>query len=67
MKEIDIVQLKVDLPEEGLRQGAKGTIVHEFSTPRRAFEVVFDDEEGNLVAQCTLLPEQLELVWEAPE
>jgi len=61
--ELDCVELTVDLPDEGLRAGAEGTIVHVFTDPDTAYLVEFLDEDGNQVACCTLLPEQLKLTW----
>jgi hypothetical protein len=59
MELLDVVTLAADLPEEGLRAGAIGTIVHVFERPRRAYEVEFVDREGQTVAMVTLGPEQI--------
>jgi hypothetical protein len=54
----DVVELAVDLPEKGLREGMTGTIVDVYDDPR-AFEVEFDDEDGVEIALLALKPEQL--------
>ena len=41
----DVVELAVDLPEKGLEAGMIGTVVDIYDEPL-AFEVEFDDEEG---------------------
>lgn len=54
----EVVELAVDLPEQGLREGMVGTIVDIYEDPR-AFEVEFDDENGVEIALLALKPEQL--------
>lgn len=47
--ENDVVALLVDRPEEGLRRGDMGTVVHVFDSTNahpRGFEVEFIDESG---------------------
>lgn len=44
--ELDIVELTEDLPEFGLRQGARGTIVETFDEPEEAYMIEFIEEEG---------------------
>lgn len=63
MELLDVVRLRVDLPDKGLRSGDQGAIVEVFEHPRRAYEVEFVDEQGRTQALCTLMPDQLELVW----
>ena len=59
MELYDVVQLAVDLPDEGLTSGAIGTIVDIYSSPNVAYEVEFTDDEGRTVAMLALLPEQI--------
>ncbi|MQM24623.1 DUF4926 domain-containing protein [Glycomyces albidus] len=54
----DVVELAIDLPEKGLREGMIGTIVDVYDDPQ-AFEVEFDDEDGVEIALLALKPEQL--------
>jgi hypothetical protein len=54
----DVVELAVDLPDEGLRAGAAGTIVDDY--PGSAdFEVEFVDDDGRTLALLTLPGDQL--------
>ncbi|TBW45047.1 DUF4926 domain-containing protein [Marinobacter halodurans] len=55
----DAVILKEGIPEEGLKAGAVGVVVAEFSEPNEAYEIEFLDDDGDLLAQLALLPEQL--------
>jgi len=55
----DVVELAVDLPDEGLKSGAVGTIVDIYNSPNVAYEVEFTDDEGRTVAMLALLPEQI--------
>ena len=59
----DIVELLIDLPEHGLRAGARGTIVHQYVD--EAYEVEFVSESGETIALCTLSPRQFIVVWRA--
>jgi hypothetical protein len=59
-KELDVVRLATDLPDEGLAAGAVGTVVHIFRTPSTAYEVEFVDEEGETLAMATLAEDALE-------
>lgn len=66
MKVLDVVALKEDLPEHGLRQGQVGTIV-EIWQPG-VFEVEFADTNGVAYAMIALRAEQLmELHWQPAE
>lgn len=56
MKLFDVVELTVDLPEDGLKAGAVGTIVDEYPD---AFEVEFNDDEGGLLALTAVKADQL--------
>ena len=65
MKELDVVELVDDLPENGLKAGETGTIVHEHTKPRHAYMVEFIDSDGITTAMVTLLPDQVRLHWSA--
>lgn len=62
MQELDVVSLLIDLPDEGLRSGAEGTIVHIFHRPNLAYEVEFVDDDGATVAMVALTPDQVRQV-----
>jgi hypothetical protein len=55
IKELDSVVLKHDLPEEGLRAGDLGAVVHRYDTAE-AYEVEFVRADGGTVAVVTLTP-----------
>ncbi len=44
------------------KKGEIGAILMVFEQPHEAYEVEFLDEDGYPKAQCTLLPDDLELV-----
>jgi tetratricopeptide (TPR) repeat protein len=44
--ELDIVELTEDLPEFGLRQGERGTVVEAFDNPEEAYMLEFVNETG---------------------
>jgi hypothetical protein len=54
------VTLKEDLPEQGLKVGMRGFVIHIFDKPNRAYEVEFCNENGETIAQLALLPEQID-------
>ena len=54
-----VVELAVDMPEEGLVAGSIGTIVHVFQVPNLAYEVEFADQNGKTIAQVPLRPDQI--------
>jgi uncharacterized protein DUF4926 len=54
----DVVELAVDLPDEGLRAGAVGTIVDDYAGSDE-FEVEFADESGRTLALTALRADQL--------
>ena len=56
----DVVILKIDLPEENLIKGMRGTIVAVFNRPEVAYEVEFCDEDGKTLAEVALRFDQLE-------
>ncbi|GKW26029.1 hypothetical protein PEC311524_36230 [Pectobacterium carotovorum subsp. carotovorum] len=50
----DVVSLKNDLPEEGLKKGMLGAIVHIYNEPSSAYEIEFCDDNGETLAWITL-------------
>ena len=61
--EYQVVRLARDIPEEGLKAGARGAIVmvHPLRPESsREYEVEFVDEEGATLALLTLAEDQLE-------
>lgn len=59
-REYDTVKIMKDC-EEGVKKGELGVILMVFEEPQEAYEVEILDEKGNPKAQCTLLPDELEL------
>lgn len=58
----DVVALLVDRPEEGLRRGDIGTVVHVFDATNKhphGFVVEFVDESGNVQAQTDIVDPSL--------
>jgi len=53
IRELETVVLKHDVPEQGLKKGDVGTVVHQY-TDHEAFEVEFVTAEGKTVAVLTL-------------
>jgi len=64
IKELDVVALTDDLPEEGLEAGAVGTVVHLFTTPGTAYEVEFVGDDGRTIATATLQASQITVLPE---
>ncbi len=60
-KEYDTVRITKDC-EGGIQKGEYGAIIMTYEEPQEAYEVEILDEEGNFKAQCTLLPDDLELI-----
>ncbi|MBV7404233.1 DUF4926 domain-containing protein [Enterobacter sp. ENT03] len=58
-KELEVVVLAEDLPDEGLTKGMVGTIVHIHEQPYLAYMVEFVDDQGRTTAMPDLLPEQI--------
>ena len=58
IKEHDCVVLTQDVPEEGLRAGDVGTVLH-IHREGAGYEVEFMTLTGRTVAVATLLPSQL--------
>ena len=48
-REGDVVELLEDLPQYDLRQGQRGAIITEFAAPNEAYDIAFEDEEGNFL------------------
>ena len=61
LKEHDRIVLTRDIPEEGLKAGDVGTIVH-VHQQRKAFEVEFLTLEGDTAAIATVLETQARAV-----
>jgi len=59
----DVVELIVDIPEQGLYAGVQGTIVE--CHPDAAYEVEFADEHGETLALLALRQHQFIVVWRA--
>jgi hypothetical protein len=57
IKLLDVVMLRVDLPEEGLSRGQIGTVVE--IPAEGVFEVEFTSDEGETLALIPLKREQL--------
>ena len=62
----DVVVLLADVPNEGLRKGQIGAVVHEFDDPTVAYETEFTDADGRTVAQLALLPNQIR-IWKGEQ
>lgn len=61
-EEYEGVRLKHDLPEYGLKAGARGTIVMVHTVPSRGYEVEMQDDEGWVVDVLTLKDDDLIVV-----
>lgn len=59
----DVIRLEVDLPEDGLVKGDRGTIVHEFFVPKVAYEVEFVSPQPGELLTVALSAEQMSLIW----
>ncbi|QQG27112.1 DUF4926 domain-containing protein [Pectobacterium carotovorum] len=53
----DVIYLKNDLPEKGLKKGMLGTIVHIYDEPSPAYDIEFCDDNGETLAWITLTPD----------
>lgn len=58
---LDVVELTVNLPEEGLLAGMQGTVVELY--PEGACEVEFVNEQGETLQMLALPPDQYIVVW----
>lgn len=65
IKEHDVVAVVEDIPPENLREGDTGAIVHIYPDAD-AFVVEFTEDEYEL-RLVDLTPEQVRVVWRAPE
>ena len=54
----DTVRLTESLPQEYLAAGAIGVVVAEFTEPEEAYEIEFNNEHGETIAQIALRPTQ---------
>lgn len=59
----DSVELLVDQPEQNLRAGMQGAIVHQYDD--QTFEVEFVNQQGETEALCALSLSQFIVVWQA--
>jgi uncharacterized protein DUF4926 len=59
MQLYDVVELLVGLPDEGLSEGAVGTVIHIFERPSRAYEVEFVGRDGKTLATVALTDTQI--------
>ena len=62
----DVVQLIVDLPEEGLKKNDIGAVIEVFDIPNEAFEVEFLNEDGSEKATCVLTRDQFKILNQGP-
>lgn len=60
-QEYDTVRITKDCGKD-IQKGAIGAILMVFEKPREAYEVEILDEKGTPKMQCTLLPDDLELL-----
>jgi hypothetical protein len=58
MRKLDVISLTVELPELGLSQGDRGTIVHVHGDGE-AFTVEFADPDDRPLGRYTLRPDQI--------
>ena len=57
IRELDVVALTADLPQNGLTRGQVGTVVHTYAPDQ--FEVEFVDPRGHTYALATLRADDL--------
>jgi hypothetical protein len=57
IKLLDVVALTEDLPAEGLRRGAVGTVVEQWADG--VYEVEFSDSTGEAYAFAAVRPDQI--------
>ncbi len=62
-KLFDVIELLTDIPEQNLRAGVQGTIVHQHSD--KIFEIEFTHAEGKTLALCALPLRQFIVVWQS--
>ena len=61
MNELDVVALKADRADLGLKAGESGTIVMKFSDMDLLVE--FSDDDGQELAMASLKANDVEVVW----
>jgi hypothetical protein len=61
----DVVEILVDIPEQNLRAGAQGTIVHQHDVD--VYEVEFTGENGETIALCSIPQRLFIIVWQASQ
>lgn len=59
----DTIELLIDYPNQNLRAGMQGAIVHKHDAS--IFEVEFSNEQGETLALCSLAKEDFIVVWQA--
>lgn len=59
----DVVELTIDIAQEGLRAGAQGTIVDVHD--RDTYEVEFSDESGRTLELIALRSDHFIVVWQS--
>jgi tetratricopeptide (TPR) repeat protein len=56
----DLVELAEDLPKYGLKRGQRGFVIEAFSEPSEAYDLEFEDDEGEFVGFAySVKPEQI--------
>lgn len=60
-KEYDMVRIITENINY-VEKGEVGVVLMVFDKPREAYEIEILDEEGNTKVQCTLFPDDLELL-----
>ncbi|MFP4031717.1 MAG: DUF4926 domain-containing protein [Thermodesulfobacteriota bacterium] len=59
----DVVEMIVDVPEQNIRSGQQGAIVHQHDP--KTFEIEFVRTDGATEALAALKSDQFIVVWEA--
>jgi hypothetical protein len=57
--DLEVVVARVGFPEDGIRAGQVGTVVHVFTEPSEAYLVEFANEKGETIAMVTAEPQKL--------
>ncbi len=57
----DLIELTVDIPDQNLHAGVRGTIVHQHNN--EAYEVEFSNEDGETLDFLALRTGQFIVVW----
>ena len=61
-KELDVVKVLIDFPEEKIKKDETGTVVLTHSVPTEAYEVEFVNDDGSTKAVFAILPSDIEKV-----